>query len=674
MSETKTKSPGVKEQEDLKDKKQWTPDKKQNEFYKYFITKFQSAKMERNKVRPEFDELTYEVDYELNKRAANSYLAPKQNDDEVRINTGTTEKKIEVIINELLTMNLQPEVMAFDKDDNELKNLGQDFSDIVDRTNQIERDEDFWQAFIREMLVQRAVFVEEVDDNYTITNRGVTKMSNPDKKIPETNKKTKLHMAKKKLLSGLQVYLGDINLPPHKFQEQPYLIKYYRIPYQTAKAKYKDWKNWQYVKAGAAKVDQPYGYRMNSISSDEVEEIHYLDPYNDEFMITLNGVMMFDDSVPLPYEVTETRRYNMIMVGLKEMGIDFAYYKCLVASAKTLQGLDNEMIRLMVRKWRQILEPPMGSTSSKIYSKDIWTAGAVTYGMDSKDTIFPLNANNQGITSGEFNMYNLIGQKTEEFIGAGNVSQGIEAKGEQTATEVLNQQRQFIKQLGLAVMAFMKAKRDLTYLRLYNLLENFTSSVGGKYNPITEEVDKLYQKFTINDASFNDGKRGKKIVQFMDRDLEEVEKEAMFDMELAEEQAGRPTRLRIVNVKKLRVLPLLWFVVVNQREREGTALSKVMFKDKFTQAVGISEVTGRQINADKFIEEYELTWQIKDVFQKTPVGQEQTAGAEAEAEGGQIMKDIDRIAGQTKTGDQVEEGIAAERGNKPSLNTLEGQV
>jgi len=670
MTKLKTTSPGAQEKEDQKDKKHWTPDEAQREFYSYFITKFKSAKEQREQARPEFDGLTYEVDYELNKRAANSYLIPKKNDEEVRIVTGTTEKKIEVIQNELLSMNLQPEVQAFDKEDNELKGLGQDFSDIVTRTNQIERDDDFWRAFVREMLVQRATFVEEVYDNTTTINRGKTNLDNPDKEIKPTLKKTNMPMAKKKLLSGLQVYLGDINLPPHRFQEQPFIVKYYLKPYDIAKAKYQDWENWQYVKPGSAQKDQPYGFRMNTVGKDQVEEIHFLDPWTDEFMICINGVMMFKDSTPLPYEVTPTRRYNLTMTGLKEMGIDFAYFKCLVASAKTLQGLDNEMIRLLVEKWRQVLKPAMGSNASKIYSKDIWSAGAVTYGME-KDTLFPLNPHQQQLTSGEVNIYDLITKKTEEFIGAGGPQQGMESSKGTTATEILNQQRQFVKQLGLSVMALIQAKRDLTYLRIFNILENFTSPVSRKFNPFTEKVDSIYKKFTIQNASFEQGKRGKKVVQFMERDLAPVEKDAMFDFELNEEQNGRPTRLRIINVKELTSITMQWFVTVNQKEVEGTALSKVMFKDKFEQAVGISQVTGQKINASKIIDEYEFTWQIKDVFEKTPAGQEQTAGPEAEEQGNQILKDLDKMS---QTGDQLKEGATAGQTNAPSLNTLEGQV
>ena len=119
------------------------------------------AKQQRDKRREEFDELTYEEDYYANKQAANAYLRPKINDDEVRIVTGTTEKKLEVLSNEVMALNLQPEAVAYDSDDNEIRDLGQDMMDVVKRTNDMEKDEDFWQDFLQELLRQRMAFAME---------------------------------------------------------------------------------------------------------------------------------------------------------------------------------------------------------------------------------------------------------------------------------------------------------------------------------------------------------------------------------------------------------------------------------------------------------------------------------------------------------------------------------
>jgi hypothetical protein len=668
-----TQSPGVKAEERKIDYDTLTKefkDTNQAQAYGFYLRKFENARRQRHQNREELDDLNLETDYILNKRAANSYLPPKKNDDEVRIVTGTTEKKIEVIYNELVGMNVQPEAQVFDKDDNELRGLGQDFMDIVTRTNQIERDDDFWGAFVFELITQRAAFIEETDEYVSYYNRGKSSIFDGSIK-KEKRKPVIFHRARKRLLTSLQVFLGDMNIPAYRFQEQPYILKYVRRTYDEAKTIYGKWANWSKIVKGNPGSNSPYGYRMYKIEGEEVEEIHYLDPSNDEYQIMINGVLMFDEPAPLFYTVTEDRRYPMTMKVLKGMGSDFAYGKPLTASAKTLQGLNSETIRLLIRKFRQAIEPPMASKGRKIYSKDIWTAGAVTYGLSASDFEI-LNKNNQGITNSEFSLYDLVERKTEEFIGASNTAQGMKEGGTQTATEIINQQKQFIKQLGLSVLALMAAKRDATYLRIYNLLENFVNPIERQIDSTGKELVDIYDKFTIMDAQFENGKRGKKIVQFVDKPVTQDQMSEVYQYEQEQEAMGQPTRIRFINVKMLQEIPSFWYITCAPRERDGSALSKVMFSDKLKQAVDISTVTQRPLNADKIIDEYEFTWQIKDMFKKTaPI--DQSANPEAKAQGDNLLAQIDALGG-SEMGSEMMEGPNGGQTNKPSMNTMVGNA
>lgn len=676
-NKNKTKSEGLTVDNELQDKKVWNPNKEQLEILAFYTKRIESARSQRAQNRDEFDGLTYQDDYELNKRAGNAYLPPRLNENEVRIVTGTTEKKIETVWNELLGMNLQSEINAYDTDDNFIKELGNDFNDVVNRTNQIERDDDFYKEAIREMLVQRAVFIQEVDEHLTYIKKTPTKISDEGDTSHTEGTVTTYNRPRKKLISGLQVYLGDMSIPFYRFQEQPYIVLYFRKTYDEARAQYQGWKNWEFVTKGAWNSDiRPDFYRMNDINDEEVEEIHIIDPWNNEYMIMINGVMMFEEPVACPWEVLPDRRYNMIMVAIKPMGTDFAYGKCLAASAKTLQGLNSETIRLLIKKFRQSVQPALGTKGKKIFSSDIYDEGSVTNGIKEGE-LFRIDPNQSGVTSAEFNVFDLIEKKTEEFIGAGNTAQGVGQKGEQTATEVLNQQKQFIKMLGMSVVSLMVMKRESTYQRLYNLLENYTKSTGKKLNPVTEEIDNLFRKFTNTEGVLSNGKKGKKVVQFIDRPLESVEKESVFNFENREERLGRPTKFRFVNVTLLSKIPMLWFVTVNQKERDGSALEKVMFTEKLNQGVAISELIGRPMNPDKLIEDYETTYQAKNMFQEAPPqqagGQQAGAGEVSPQEMAGLDKQISGLD-QGKIGDQLKEGAVAGQTNAPSLNTMEGQV
>ncbi len=202
-----TQSPGLKAERKLAESlKSYAPkNEEQHEAYGYYIRKFEKARRQRHQQREELDYLDLATDYVLNKRAANAFLPPKKNDDEVRIVTGTTEKKIEVVYNELVGMNMQPEAQVFDHNDNELRGLGQDFMDIVTRTNQIERDDDFWKAYIREIITQRGVFLEETDEYVTYYNRGRSIIGKEGLINKEDRKPIKFHRARKRLLTKQQI-------------------------------------------------------------------------------------------------------------------------------------------------------------------------------------------------------------------------------------------------------------------------------------------------------------------------------------------------------------------------------------------------------------------------------------------------------------------------------------
>jgi hypothetical protein len=654
---TKKESDNLKQEEEKKNKDVILPelDEEQIKRFDLNLQHIVKAKQQRNEPRREFDDMTYEQDYFYNKDAGNAYLPKKRNDDETRVNTGTIEKKIEVLINEVMAMNLQPEGQVYDADDNEIRSLGQDMVDIVKRTCQIEKDDSFWIEFLKELLTQRAAFIQEID---TVQYYFSATFKRPEKK----------------LISGLRVYLGDINIPARLFQTQPYIIIYTKRSYTEAETIYKKWNRWEFVRAGAygGDKDTPFRYRMNSVGSDEVEELHIINPITNEYDIIINGIPMMEKPTALPWHITPDRRYNMEMFIIKPLDTDFAYGKQPVASAKFLQGLKDETIRLLINKMRQAIQPPIGTKKGKIYSKDIWAAGAVTQGVGKED--FSILTDHDGVTQSEFNMYQLIENKTEEFIGSGSLQQGISESGEQTATEVQQLQVNSVKNLFLIIFAYSRAKRDMTYLRIYNLLENFVQPKKRSINRTTGKLMDIYSKFTINNIIFENGKKGKKIIQFVDKPLTGEDKENIYGYERKEEELGRPVRIRAINVKELKAIPLFWNIVVNPQPREGSQLEKVLFKDKLTQAIGIENASQgqKQVNWDKMADDMESTWKTQDLFKKEAPQSPGQGQQEGQGEGGDLVKEIEDFE-RSAMGSQQTEGIRRSN-QKPSLNRMENNI
>jgi len=633
----------------------------------WLVEKFNYARDQRMMPIKKFDGLTYEQDYYANDETIDSFLRPKKNDDEVRVNTGLTEKKIESVANEILAMNLRNDFYAFDNDDVEVAELGDEMSDVVKRTEQQENAEDMDQEFIRELLGQRALFVEEYFE---------------DVEVPNVKNKVRRQRCRKRVVSGLQVYLGDITIPAYRFNEQPYRFKYERMSYSAAEKIYGqkkedgtyEWENWPYVKPGmgggvVGGIAADYKYRFAQLEKDEVEILTYVSVPNNEYQIVIQAVSMLPPKSPLPWQHEGD---NMTMTVLKGMGPNFAYGRPLTASAKVLQSLSNEMIRLLVRKWRQAIEPPIGVVGKKIYSKDIWASGAVTQGARKGD--FERLIDHDGVTQSEIGMYQLIEEKTQEYVGRGDLQQGLAGGKQMTATQALEMQRQAIKMLGFAVFAWMRLKRNLSFLRLYNVMENMTKPVGKYKNPFSNKVEDMYKKFTLLDTKLGKNKRGKKIIMFMDRPAMDEELEAARQFEDNQE---KPTRIKFINLQMIDSIALTWYSVVSQHESEGSALNKIMFSDSLAQAEKVMTLTGRPINAETLIEKYERTWKEDDMFQdeapESPFGMQQGA----EMDGDQVKQGAQKLLQDITTEESGVSNMKNATGKnqtKPTINTMMGQA
>jgi hypothetical protein len=627
-------------------------DPKDRECHLFILERLEKARIQRDTPCRFFDDMSYVDDYLANENAKNSYLRKKRNDSEVRVVTGVTEKKIEAIYNELLALNLHHEVRCFDYDDKELKELGDDLGDLITRTNRIEEDEDFLQDAVLELLTQRALFVRE---------RFVTKKTR--------NGKATIAMAKKELISGLKIYLGDITIPAYRFNEQPYIVEYNRVHWRILEEIWGDNPNWKYVRKGAGALDPnakftSFSYRFGRLEEDEMECIYYESLPDNEYQVLINGVPMLLPKSPLPYSGNE---YQVKMITLKSMSTDFAYGKPLTASAKTLQALTDESIRLMIRKFQQSLEPPLAS-KKKIYSKDIWNPGSVVQNADPKD--FSALITHQGVTQSEFEMYRLIEEKAQEFIGASNVQQGLPSGKEMSATEILETQRQATKQLGLSVAAVSRLIREMSKARIYTIFDEYLKPVGRRVNPLSKEAEEIYRGFTVSDVMLENERKGTKRLQFMNRDLTDEELGGIYEYEKEQESIGNHIRLKGINVNKLKDLNLYFYISVTPMQKEGSALDKVMFQDRIAQGTQVSQISGRPMNGDKIIDDFERTWRAKDWFQKAapsslPIGNDSGAvGMEAEG----MMKELDAMS--SKQGSEMRQGMVGGRTQQPSLNTV----
>lgn len=601
----KSKSKLVNRETELP-KEGYTLSGEEQEQYGKIVERIVYARNQREQKWDYFDGMTYEQAYLANKRAAHSYLQPKLNDDEVRINTGATEKRIELVLNELLSLNLEEEIETYDKDDNLLQDVSEIFTDTVKRTEQIEmaKDKDIWNY--QELITQPSVFVEELWTEERINNSS--------KKGFRIRGK-----CERRLVQGPQVYLGDIHLPDTRFNEQPYLVKYVRLNKIEAERLFKDLNptKWASIRPGAyqslGSVDTGL-YKQNSLLTDEYEAFIYMSYPDDEAQIVLQGIPWLEVGEKYTKHFGDLGGYHITMVSLKPYSGDFAYGKPLTQSAKTLQALNNETIRNLIRKFRQALEPPLGTAPGKMFSRDIWNPGSIVSGVRKND--FEKLIDHAGVTRSEMAMFDLIEKKTNEFIGTMQ-QEPLQGKSQVTATELVLAQKNAVKLLGLSVLACMRLKERLALLRVKNILNNYTKPVGKEVDPITKAVKDIYARFTLTDANLREGE-GERVIQFADRGLTEPEKLTLFDREQELKKKGKNIEFKVVNVNKLKDLELYFYATVTSKPRESSELEKAMVMEKIQQGIAITNVTGRRMNANKLVRGFERAWREKDFFEKEP--------------------------------------------------------
>lgn len=606
-------SPGFDaQQEDRKEAEQkFQPPDNWVDMVNYHRQRLSLAKQARNTPDRKFDNLTFIQDFYSNEDAVNSYLRPKRNDDEVRVVGGTTEKRVESVVNELMGMNYQHEIQAFDVTDAVIVGLGKAMEDAVTRSNQIEHDEETCADAIWELCTQRAVFVEELIEE-------------------RRSGQFYIKQCRKRVRSAIEVILGDQTMPAYLLQEQPFIATYDRMSKRTARMFFGHYDNFKYVRGGMDLSVDVYGsevtFRLGILQQDEVEVIRYSSVPDNEYQIYINGVPMLKPGTPLPFQYPFPR-YNLSVGVPKRMGHHTFYGRSMASAMKYLQALSDETVRNIVRKFRQAIEPPRAIKSQeRIVTRDIYNAGKVSYGVDA-DSIKPLT-NHNGVTDAETTVMNMIKQMQDELAARSAVDLGAQPGKKQSATAIVEQQKQAVKMLGQLVLAWTGLVRQMTENRTYTIIETMSEPDGMRYDPVADQLIEEFRRFTLANQPLENGKSGTRIVQFVGKDLTDQQHESIDDWEQDQDAAGNPARLSVVNVKKLRNMSINWYVTVSSHPKDSDDLHKLMFEDKFSQASAIGQAVGRQLNAERVVDEFEQTWRAKDWFAEVQPGAPGQQGAD----------------------------------------------
>lgn len=555
------------------------------------IASMENMRFQREQAHPEFDDMDYLTYYETNARAANSYNAPKVNADDTRIVTGTTHEKEVTLLSATLNYNLEATVIPFDKQDMVIESLGENIEDMVKKSREIEDYDAKRPLYYKEMYDQGDVFIEEVWSEYFSIDKGPVSWDDATqmkmKKVVGQMKKL-VGRCESRILPGTMVYFGNIR----EFDErrQPAIATVSIIPYDEAASLYGEWERFANVPRNLVRsqpLEKNSGYQnwsLQDLDKNMVEVCKYQAKFSNEYMLLLNGVMMLPVGFPLT-AISPSGEYTIAKGSIEPISSFFTYSKSIPAKTKVDQAVLDEMLRLIILKTQQSFKPPLANNTKRTLSSRIFTPGTIHNDIDPMklQPIFMPT----GVTPAEFSAYQLIKQVVDEKTSS-PVMSGNSASGNQTATEILELKKQSMMKLGLAIWGVIQLEKKLTWLRIQNIVANWTQPIDEKMIDIEKGLkENVYRTMSV-ETNLESGLAGRKIIDFNPEMANLLSPEQIkAEEDFITDATGVPTKKVYLNPIEFQKIKATYYINITPTEKDSTELNRVMFTQNIKDAAAI---------------------------------------------------------------------------------------
>lgn len=584
------------------DQPQYTPE--QQTYLTNLKRRLTYARDERDKAHDEYDGMTYFQQWLQNEYWANTYIQPRRNKTDINFQSGTLRTKLFSFISAILSLNLSPDIIAYDENDIAISSLGNAMEDIMEKTFELENDEEKQILRVYELLKQGTVFIEEVwlEENY-VDKQLTSEFDGTFNFKGWTQKKNKVTgQAVKNILSAKDVYLG--NMRCYLFKEQPYVFTIESKTYKNAEALYGEWEMWKYVNkskttfvAGTGTEETDLfnaSWSLLNHPQGEVEIVKYQSQSDNEYQILINGIPMLPIGFPLPWG----RCYNIEQQNLEPIRQDFAYGKSFIFKNKNLVQLLDEMLKMGALKTYKSYMPAYLNTSEVIIPQSVLMPGRISMGIPANALKPVSDMESRGVTAGEFQMMEYIKRYVDENTSSQTFS-GSKEQGTVTATQILELQRQARIMLGTIVLAVSLMEKKCDKLRLYNLLQNW-------FDPIDQTVDKvrneLKNRYRIVSRQRNVQGEGYGMRFIVPTEQNLTPEQVMIQENEMKTQIGKPVRIIAINPKVIKEADYVWMISINAREKKSSELNKLMFKQKIQDAIALGLPLDPTYVKEKFAE------------------------------------------------------------------------
>lgn len=638
---------------------------KESEYVGRILNRIMTAKNVRDTVKIEFNGMTYLQWFKNNEIIANTTIIRDKANQELPVFSGTVEQKLLTILSEVNRLNLTGETRVFDKEDNELVELGMAITDIVHKTEEIEGDIEKKLIRQMELLKQGTVFIQDNWVKRWQTKKTLNKKF--DGKIKGVEWESKLEKVfdgpERNVLYGPGVYLGNIR--EFEIKKQPYLFTMKTASYEECKTRFgeKDkenkyvWERWENVprrRVSMVDVDtltnmtMGGGWSITDLEQDMVEEIHYQDQINDEYQIFLNGIPMLPVGFPLS-AITPEGMFNIEKQVLQVINPFFTYGRSFIAKTEQLSRLLDEMIRLLLIKTRKSIHPPYANISGKVISEKSLMPGAISMGIDP-GALVAIGTEGQGATASEYQMLRELREDIDRVTVSPQI-QGQSGKSGTTAYEVQLLQQQAEKNLTLIVFAMGLLEKKCQWIRTQYVIANYFEPVGTTVDEMRNDFKKIYRTMSSKTQLADRGAGIRQVIPY-DNSMS-VSEEDVFNQEeysdtpmptdgyrrrTREELNMDPLQILYVNVDILKNNKYIFFTEVESKPRDTSVNAKLMFREELRDIQALMNM-GSQPNVAELEKSYSVIWNKRKEKLFGKAMSQQELAMQAQQGGGNVLND-----------------------------------
>lgn len=592
--------------------------------------RLESARTNRDENHDEFDGMSYNEYYNRNESLANTFIEPKRNKEDSNFQSGTIRTKLFALLSSVVNLDLSGDISALDKNGLKVQALGDAMEDVILKTNELDNDDEKKLLRQYELLKQGTVFVEEIWDERSKKEK---KMDGKFSGKLDVTWKTKIKEAfahpSRNIIPGLNVYLGDIT--KYTITDQPYIFTVDTMPYSEAELIFGNWERWGNVSKDKRSFEgiesnSALNWRLLDLEKEQVEIVRYQDKWNNEFAVLINGVLMTPVGLPLPWGYED---YNIAQQNLEPIHAKFAYGKSLTFRIRNKVAIYDEMMRLGVGKTQMSFKPTLLNNSGRVLSSRVFMPGKVLHGIPPNTVTPAFPEGSQGVTPSELAMMNSL-QESIDMETTSPTFSGQQAKGNPTATEIVELQRQAKQMLGLTIFSVSMLEWKLEWLRLQNLLKNWFNPQDKVVDEMRGEIKAKYRQVSVERPIEGQGMGTRMVIP---TDEVPTDPNAIMQAEdIYSKELGQPVRFIFLNPEEVTSSKLCWQIVVTPREKRTSETQKLMYRAFMADA----QMFGPMLNMPYLAEDFAVTWQ-KDPTKlfKSPeqVQGEQQQAAMAEAGG-----------------------------------------